>query len=158
MRRVAADLNVDTLLTGNFIRDGDALRITSQLVEVKTEKILWRSTFDLKYEKLLTLQDEVAQQIIKGLELSLSPSEVERLKPDAPIDPLGYEYYLRGVDLHSRSDFPMAIKMLEKSIEIDPNYALTWAQLGRSYTADASFHFGGREQYHKAQAAYEKSL
>ena len=66
MRRVAADLNVDTLLTGNFIRDGDDLRITSQLVEVKTEKILWRSTFDLKYEKLLTLQDEVAQQIIKG--------------------------------------------------------------------------------------------
>jgi len=59
-------LNVDTLLTGNFIRDGDDLRITSQLVEVKTEKILWRSTFDLKYEKLLTLQDEVAQQIIKG--------------------------------------------------------------------------------------------
>ena len=59
-------MNVDTLLTGNFIRDGDDLRITSQLVEVKTEKILWRSTFDLKYEKLLTLQDEVAQQIIKG--------------------------------------------------------------------------------------------
>ena len=90
--------------------------------------------------------------------MSLSPSEVEWLKPDPPIDPLGYEYYLRGVDLYSRSDFPMAIKMLEESIEIDPNYALTWAQLGRSYTADASFHFGGREQYHKAQAAYEKPL
>jgi DNA-binding winged helix-turn-helix (wHTH) protein/TolB-like protein len=156
--KVAADLNVDTVLTGNFIRDGDDLRITSQLIDVKTQKILWRGTFDLKYEKLLTVQDNVAQQIIEGLELSLSPAEGERLKPEKPIDPLAYEYYLRGVDLYARSDFPMAIRMLEKSAEIDPNYALTWAYLGRSYNANASFQFGGREHYGKAQAAFERAL
>src|SRR5215472_3805855 len=156
--RVAADLNVDTVLIGNFMRDGDDLRITSQLIDVKTQKILWRGTFDLKYEKLLTVQDNVAQQIIEGLELSLSPAEGERLKPEKPIDPLAYEYYLRGVDLYARSDFPMAIKMLEKTSEIDPNYGLTWAYLGRSYNANASFQFGGREHYHKAQAAFERAL
>jgi DNA-binding winged helix-turn-helix (wHTH) protein/TolB-like protein len=156
--KVAADLNVDTVLTGNFIRDADDLRITSQLIDIKTQKILWRGTFDLKYEKLLTVQDNVAQQIIEGLELSLSPAEGERLKPEKPIDPLAYEYYLRSVDLYARSDFPMAIKMLEKSAEIDPNYALTWAYLGRSYNANASFQFGGREHYRKAQAAFEKAL
>jgi TolB-like protein/cytochrome c-type biogenesis protein CcmH/NrfG len=156
--KVAADLNVDTVLTGNFIRDGDELRITSQLIDVKTQKILWRGTFDLKYEKLLTVQDNVAQQIIEGLELSLSPAEGERLKPEKPIDPLAYEYYLRGVDLYARSDFPMAMKMLEESAEIDPNYALTWAYLGRSHNANASFQFGGREHYGKAQAAFERAL
>lgn len=156
--KVAADLNVDTVLTGNFIRDDDDLRITSQLIDVKTQRILWRGTFDLKYEKLLTVQDNVAQQIIEGLELSLSPAEGERLKPEKPIDPLAYEYYLRGVDLYARSDFPMAMKMLEKSAEIDPNYALTWAYLGRSYNANASFQFGGREHYGKAQAAFERAL
>jgi len=156
--RVAVDLNVDTVLTGNFIRDGNDLRITSQLIDVKAQRILWRGTFDLKYEKLLTVQDDVAQQIIEGLELSLSPAEGERLKPEKPIDPFAYEYYLRGVDLYARSDFPMAIKMLEKSTEIDPNYGLTWAYLGRSYNANASFQFGGREHYQKAQAAFEKAL
>jgi DNA-binding winged helix-turn-helix (wHTH) protein/TolB-like protein/Tfp pilus assembly protein PilF len=156
--KVAADLNVDTVLTGNFIRDGDDLRITSQLIDVKTQKILWKGAFDLKYEKLLTLQDNVAQQIIEGLELSLSPAEGERLKPEKPIDPLAYEYYLRGVDLYGRSDFQMAIKMLEKSAEIQPNYGLTWACLGRSYNANASFQFGGREHYRKAQAAFERAL
>jgi DNA-binding winged helix-turn-helix (wHTH) protein/TolB-like protein/Flp pilus assembly protein TadD len=156
--KVAADLNVDTLLTGNFMRDGEDLRITSQLVDVRTDKILWRNSFDLKYDKLLTVQDNVAQQIIKGLELNLSPSEVERLKPEAPIDPVAYEYYLRGVDLYSRSDFPLAIKMLEKSAELSPNHALTWAYLGRSYTANASFQFGGHEQYRKAQEAFERAL
>jgi tetratricopeptide (TPR) repeat protein len=52
----------------------------------------------------------------------------------------------------------MAIKMLEASIQIDPNYALTWAQLGRTYTASASFRFGGQDHYQKAQAAFEKAL
>jgi len=156
--KTAADLNVDTLVTGAFIRDGHDLRITSQLIDVKTQKILWKGAFDLKYEKLLTVQDNVAQRVIEGLELSLSPGEGERLKAEKPIDPLAYEYYLRGVDLYSRSDFPMAIKMLEKSAEIDPNYALTWACLGRSYNASASFQFGGREHYRKAQGAFEKAL
>lgn len=158
MRKVAAELNVDTLLTGAYLRDGEDLRITSQLVDVKTERILWKGTFDVKYDRLLTVQDQVAQQIIKGLELNLPPSEVERLKPEKPIEPLAYEYYLRGVDLYARNDFPMAIKLLEKSAEIDPKYALTWAQLGTAYTADASFQFGGREYYDRAQTAYEKAL
>jgi DNA-binding winged helix-turn-helix (wHTH) protein/TolB-like protein len=156
--KVASELNVDTLLTGNFIRDGDDLRITYQLVDAKTDKMIDRGMVDLKYDKLLTVQDNVAQQIIKGLELNLSPSEAERLKSDAPINPSAYEFYLRGIDLYSRHDFPLAIKMLEQSVALDSNYALTWAYLGASYTSDAAFEFGGREQYRKAQAAYERAL
>lgn len=158
IQKVAAELNVDALLIGSFIRDGDDLRITYQLIDGKTEKILGRGTIDLKYDKLLRVQDSVAQQIIKDLELNLSPSEAERIKPDAPVNPLAYEYYLRGVDLHGQHKFPIAIKMLEKSTEIDPNYASAWAYLGASYTSDAAFEFGGREQYRRAQAAYERAL
>jgi DNA-binding winged helix-turn-helix (wHTH) protein/TolB-like protein/Tfp pilus assembly protein PilF len=158
IQKVATELNVDTLLIGSFIRDGDDLRITYQLIDGKTEKILSRGTIDLKYDKLLRVQDNVAQQIIKDLELNLSPSEAASIKPDAPVNPLAYEYYLRGVDLHGQHKFPMAIKMLEKSAEIDPNYASAWAYLGASYTSDATFEFGGREQYARAQAAYERAL
>ena len=156
--KVAAELHVDTLLAGTFIRDGDDLRITSQLIDVRTQNVLWRGTFDLKYKKLLTVQDTVAQQIVKGLELSLSPLEIERLRPHKPIDPLAYEYYLRGVDLYSRNDSSLAIKMLQKSTEIDPSHSLTWAHLGRAQTANASFELGGRQDYHDAQASYEKAL
>jgi TolB-like protein/Tfp pilus assembly protein PilF len=156
--KVAADLNVDTLLIGSFIREDDDLRITYQLIDGKTEKILGRGAIDLKYDKLLRVQDSVAQKIINDLELNLSRSEAERITLDAPVNPLAYEYYLRGVDLNSQNKFPMAIKMLEKSTEIDPNYASAWAYLGTSYTADAAFEFGGREQYRRAQAAYERAL
>ena len=156
--KIAADLRVDTLLTGTYIRDADDLRITSQLIDVRSRKILWQDIFDLKYHNLLAVQDTVTRQIIQGLKLSLPPFEGEGLQPDVAVDPLAYEYYLRGVDLYSQNEFPMAIKMLEKSAEIDPRYALTWAHLGRAYTAAASFQLGGLEQYRKAQAFYEKAL
>jgi DNA-binding winged helix-turn-helix (wHTH) protein/TolB-like protein/Flp pilus assembly protein TadD len=156
--KVAMDLNVDTLLTGTFLREGDDLRIACQLIDVKTENLLWKGTFDLKYDRLLTVQDQVAQQIIRGLELTLSPSEAGRLKSDESASPLAYEYYLRGVDLYSKGDFPMAIKMLEKSTQLAQQFALAWAHLGRSYTANASFQLGGSEHYHKAEAAFAKAL
>jgi len=157
-QKVAAALNVDTLLTGSFLKDGDDLRITTQLIDAKPDKVIWQDTIDLKYEKLLSVQDRVAQQIIKGLELNLSPAEAEHLKPDQEISPSAYEYYLRGVDAYGLNDFPLAIKMLEKSAAMEPNYALTWAHLGRAYTTNASLQFGGLEQYRNAQAVYEKGL
>ncbi len=157
-KKVAADLNVDTLLTGSFIKDGDDLRITTQLIDVKPDKILWRDAIDVKYDKLLTVQDYVSQQIIRELEVSLSPTEAANLKPEKPIDALAYEYYLRGIDLYSLNQFAAAIGMLEKSTAIEPNYAPAWAHLGRAYTTNASLQFGGREDYGKAQAAYEKAI
>jgi serine/threonine protein kinase/TolB-like protein/Flp pilus assembly protein TadD len=157
-KKVAADLNVDTLLTGSFIKDGDDLRITAQLIDVKPDKILWRESIDLKYEKLLTVQDQVTQQIIKELELNLSPREAANLKPEKPIRSEAYEDYLRGIDLYSLNDFGAAIEMLKKSTAIEPNYAPAWAHLGRAYTTNASLQFGGREDYGDAQVAYEKAI
>jgi DNA-binding winged helix-turn-helix (wHTH) protein/TolB-like protein len=156
--RVAADLDVDTLLTGNFLRDGEDLRITYQLIDVKSSKILARDMIDLKYDKLLTVQDTVTRQIIQALELKLTSSEAERIKPDEPVNPLAYEYYLRGIDLMGSHEFPLAIKMLEKSAAIDARHALTWAYLGQSHNSAAAFEFGGREEYSRAQAAYERAL
>ena len=158
LQKVAAELKVDILLTGSFIRDGDNLRITYQLVDAKTEKILGQGVIDLKYDNLLTVQDKVTSQLISELQLTLSPTEAERLKPDAEVNPLAYEFFLQGLDFHGQHKFPLAIKMLEKSTEIDPNYAPAWAYLGASYTSDAAFELGGREQYRRAQAAYERAL
>jgi len=157
-KKVAGDLNVDTLLTGSFIKDGDDLRITAQLIDVKPDKILWREVIDVKYDKLLTVQDRVAQQIIKELELNLTPTEAANLKPEKPISTAAYEDYLRGIDLYSLNEFSAAIDMLQKSTAMAPDYAPAWAHLGRAYTTNASLQFGGREDYVKAQAAYEKAI
>ncbi len=156
--KIAADLNVDTLLVGTFLREGDNLRIACQLIDTRTENLLWKGGFDLKYDKLLTVQDQVAQQIIRGLELTLSASELGRLKTDETVSPLAYEYYLRGVDLYSKGDAPLSVKMLEKSTQLAPHFALSWANLGKAYSANASFQFAGAEYYRKAEEAFGRAL
>ena len=154
----AAELHVNTLLTGSFMKDGDDLRINAQLVDVESNETLWHDSITLKYEKLLTLQDRVAREVIDGMKLKLSPSEDQRLNLDTPHDSLAYEYYLRGVDLYSKNEFPMAAEMFKKSVGLDSSYALAWAHLGTAYTANAAFRFGGREDYQQALVAYQKAL
>jgi len=47
-------------------------------------------------------------------------SSIQRLKPENHGSPLGYEYFLQGLDFHGQHKFLLAIKMFEKSTEIDP--------------------------------------
>ena len=157
-QRVAAALQVDTLLTGSYVKDGDELRISAQLVDAKSDRIVWQDSMDLQYDKLLTVQDRVSQEIVSGLQLNLSPAEADRLKPAAPIDPRAYEYYLRGVDFYSLNDFRAAISMLEKATAIQPDDAQTWAELGRAEETQVSLHAGGHDLYQKAQDAYERAI
>ncbi len=79
-RKAGADLDVDTLLTGSFIKEGDDLRINTQLVDVKQMRMIWQDTIDIKYAGLLTVEDRVAQQVISGLELNLSATEAGNLE------------------------------------------------------------------------------
>lgn len=157
-RTVAGELNVNTLLTGSFVKEGDDVRINTQLIDVETNRILWSDSIDLKYDKLLTLEDRVARQVIDGMRLQLSPSESERLSRDTPHNAEAYEFYLRGVDLYTKNEFPLAVEMFTKSVARDPAYAAAWAHLGTAYTANAAFRFGGREDYQRALNAYQKAL
>ncbi len=156
--KAAQELKVNTLMTGSYIKDGDTLRITAQLIDVSAQQSISVGTIDIKYDRLSTVQDEVASRIIERLRLKLSSAETQRLNRGSAQDNLAYEYFLRGVDLYSRNEFHPAISVLEKTVALDPNFALAWAHLGRAYNAYASFNFGGRNEYLKAQAAYEQAL
>jgi serine/threonine protein kinase len=157
-RKAGAELNVDTLLIGSYLKEDDELRINTQLVDAKSERILWRDSIDVKYDKLLTVQDRVAAQIIAGLELNLSPAEQGNVRFDNPISETAYERYLRGVDLYALNDFAGSIAMLEQATAEAPRYAPAWAHLGQAYATNASQQFGGSEQYSKAFAAYQRAL
>ncbi|MBI1764421.1 MAG: winged helix-turn-helix domain-containing protein [Acidobacteria bacterium] len=155
---ISRELNVDKLLTGTFLKEGDDLRIHLQLIDVPNKQVLWAQPLDLKYDRLLTVQDRVTQQVLAGLRVNLTPIESEQLTRNAPRNPLAYEAYLRGLDAYQAADYARAISDLEQSTTLDPEYAGAWAHLGRAYTAQASFAFGGRTVYQQAQQAYEKAL
>lgn len=157
-KTVARELDVDTLMTGTFLKDGNTLRVTVQLIDVNKGEIISKFPFETKYEKLVTVQDQVAHIIIERLQLNLSPDEAEQLRRKTTDDPRAYEYFLRGIDMYSKSEFLATVPLLEKAVELDPNFATAWAHLGRAYTACASFNLRGRDFQLKAEAAYEQAL
>jgi len=157
-QKAGRDLDADVLLNGTYARSGDRLHINIQLIDVKQNRVEWQQTLDVAYEDLFGVQDQVAKQVIHQLRLNLSEGEAGNVGFDNRIGREAYEAYLRGVDLYAINDFPAAIRFLETSASMEPNYALTWAHLGQAYTTNASLDFGGRNQYRKAQEAYEKAL
>src|SRR5262249_38066872 len=157
-RQAASELNVDTLLTGTYLVDGDDLRINPQLIAVDSSEVLWAEPIDVKYSKLITVQDTVAEKVIGGLRLKLTPDEVARLKSSSTQNTLAYEYYLHGLDFYLATEFPQSIKMFQQAVDLDPSYAQGWAHLGTAYNAAATFDLRGQEYYSKAKDAYERAI
>jgi serine/threonine-protein kinase len=157
---VARELQVDTLVTGSFLKEDDNLQISAQLIDLKDNKVIWQDTWQLKYDKIITVQNRVSNEIVDGLKLNLSDSEAERLQAQGKQKPEAYEYYLRGRNVLSTSvtQFEVAREFFEKSVELDPSYPLAWTYLAYTYAAGGTSNFGGRIFYDKAQKAYEKAL
>ena len=155
---VAKELDVDTLMTGTFLKEGNTLRVTVQLIDMNKGEIISRFPFETKYDRLMTVQDQVAHNIIDKLQLNLSHAEVEELRRLSTDNQVAYEYFLHGIDMYAKDEFLAAVPLLEKAVELDPNFAIAWAHLGRAYTASASFNLRGRALQLKAQAAYEQAL
>ncbi len=156
--QVAKELKVDALLTGTFVKDGDELRINIRLIDVATDQALWHESLNLKFEKVMTVQDRVAQAVVRRMSVSITPDESARLRRGEANNPQAYEAHLRGVDLYHRDDLRQALKMFEKSVDLDPNYAPSWAYIGAINTTLASIYFEGRESYDKARQAYDRAL
>ena len=128
-RRIARELNVQDVLTGSYVREGDELRVTTELIGVGPDPGLWRDNIELKYDKLFSVQDRVAISVIHSLGLELRPEEAERLNQGVPTNAAAYEYYLRGLDEGFQSNYKGAIEMLERSVALEPGDAMAWAEL-----------------------------
>ena len=92
------DLSVDAILTATFLRAGDRLRVTAQLLDVRTSEILWSERIDADASDIIGVQDTIVQRIVEGLRLELSPDEKDELARKTTADAAATEEYLRGRD------------------------------------------------------------
>jgi serine/threonine protein kinase/tetratricopeptide (TPR) repeat protein len=165
-REVGHELNVNAVLTAGFIHAGETFRVTAQLLDVISGEILWSDRIDTAASDIIALQDTIAQRIVEGLRLELSPSEQVGTGKASTRNPAAYEQYLRGRDLFARfifrslsaDDCAQAIQHFERAIELDPNFALAYDGLGACYVNRVFKGFGGSEDYEQAAEAFGKAL
>ncbi len=135
-RRIGEALNVNYILEGSMRKAGERIRITSQLIDVRSGFHVWAERFDRKLENIFDLQSEVSQKIVEAFPITLSTSEREALEKRPTENLEAYDYYLRGKEFslrRSRRDNQYTIDMFKKALTIDPDFSLAYTGLAEAY-------------------------
>ncbi len=165
-RDVGRELRVHAVLSAGFLRLGDKIRVTAQLLDVVSGEILWSDRIDAEGEDILALQDIIAQRILEGLRLELSTGEQEKLGRRPTDNAEAYEEYLRGRDNFGRfifrtvsnEDCEAAIANFKRAVELDSHFALAHSGLGACYANRVFKGMGSAEDYTYAEAAFSKAF
>lgn len=164
-QQIGIDLAVTTVLTGSFIKSGERFRVTTQLIDITSGKMLGSEKIDLDSRDLITIQDTLAERVISGLKLQLTAEEQKKIEKPLTESNAAYEFYLRGRDLlfqymsHTFDDRDLdhAIKMFLEAIRIDPKFARAHYTLGRCYIHHGQG-YGGTEYFLKAERALQRAI
>lgn len=136
-KQLAAEADVDAVVTGTLLRSGAEIRLSAQLLAVPDGTVLWSQTLQVALTELFELQDRLVADIVRSLSLSLTAGEQRRLARDVPRSAAAYDFFLRGNEavgpqgIGSSSNLRVARELYSRAVEEDPQFAPAWARLGR---------------------------
>jgi TolB-like protein/Tfp pilus assembly protein PilF/predicted Ser/Thr protein kinase len=150
LAEIAKELGVANILEGSVQKAADQVRVNVQLINAQTDSHLWADTYDRKLTDILSVESEIAKRIADSLEAKLTGREEHALAVKPTNNPEAYDAYLRGLALDARtrpsyynSDLESeAISSCERAVQLDPNFAIAWAQLSRM---NARLYFNARD-------------
>ena len=136
VRKIGHALDATHLLEGSVQRSGERLRINVQLIRASDGAHLWSQRYDRKLSDVFAVQDEVATEIVKAMQLAL-PDSGNRLRAGRTANVEAYQEYLRGIALLPQrrvEDLRAALAHLYRAIELDPGYAIAYAEAANTLT------------------------
>jgi len=155
-QEIAALLKVDAIVMGTVLRDKNRVRITPQLIQPSTDRILWSKIYDRDLRDILDLTSEVARSIAAEIKVKLTPAEQGRLSATRAVNPEAHEAYLRGRQFWNRysvEGFLRSVEHFQRAIQLDPMYSQAYAGLADSYLQLAGRHYPPREIVPKGKEA-----
>lgn len=121
---IGRELGVDYILEGTVRREGQRVRITTQLIQVSDQTHLWAESHERELASVFEIQRDVAQRVAQSLALELLPAPRKWSSiPDA------HEAYLRGRYFSQHGETRKAVAAFKQALETDPNYAPAYAGL-----------------------------
>ena len=150
LSEIAKQLGVTNILEGSVQKAADQLRVNVQLINAETDSHLWADTYDRKLTDIFGVESDIAKGIAESLQAKLTLREEQALAVKPTNNPEAYDAYLRGLALDARnrpsyydSDLELkAISSCEQAVQLDPNFAIAWAQLSRM---NAHLYFNERD-------------
>jgi TolB-like protein len=143
LRTIGKALGVANVLEGSVRKQGNAVRITAQLVRVADDTELWSHAYDGDLSDVFKLQENIARAITGQLQVVLVGEQKTRLVQVGTTNTEAYNLYLHATDALNRRDYKAmgdAVGWLRQAIALDPGFAQAHARL-------AMIHVLGQKQY-----------
>ena len=134
---VGKELGADYLLEGSVRKAGGYIRITAQLVDTHTGTQRWADRYDRQTAGPFAFQDEVTRNIVKAMEIRLTPREEQHLGRTPTANFEAYDLFLQGQQLfheRTRESNVAAQAAYRRAIELDPNFARAYGALAVTLT------------------------
>src|SRR6184192_3981858 len=158
-QKVGQELHVSRILTGHYMRQGSKLLVTLEAIDVATNGLLWQTNFSASAQDLISLRQQIATQVRQGLLPLLGAAKGFIETSTRPQNQEAYDLYLRSAAVsHDPAPNKVAIRMLERAVNMDSSYAPAWEALGLRYYYDATYGGGGEAQFQRSNSAYERAL
>jgi DNA-binding SARP family transcriptional activator/TolB-like protein len=128
---IRREFGLDFLLDGSVQRAGSKIRISLRLLDLRVNnQIVWARRFDRETSDLLSLQDEVAAEVVAQIDPEILLIEAKRSTSRGSVDATAYDYMLRAIPLMGRLEhepFMLAGQHLADAIALEPDYAAAYA-------------------------------
>jgi TolB-like protein/cytochrome c-type biogenesis protein CcmH/NrfG len=142
VKQVSRELGVRYVVEGSVRRSGDRVRVSAQLIDATTGHHLWAERYDRELEDIFALQDEITEQIVGSVLPELGRSEMERASRRDPRSLDAWEAVQRAnwhIFKYSREDNARARELLDRPLEVDPNFIDAISSLSMTHLFDFSY-------------------
>jgi eukaryotic-like serine/threonine-protein kinase len=157
MSDLGKKLNVENVVEGSVRRDGNRVRISTQLINTRNGLQLWSETYERELHGVFALQDEITRAIVDALKIKLAIS----LPAHEQRNTEGYDLFLQGLyfsNKGSEEDLRKALSFFQRSLEKDPTFSRAWTGIAKVWFFLADVHVKPLDAYPQSKAAALKAI
>ncbi len=140
VKQVSREQGVRYVLEGSVRKAGARVRLTAQLIDATTGLHLWAERYDRGLDDIFAVQDEITREIVIALDVQMREGEQHRVWSKGTRNLQAWECVRMATDAVIGGDKktrPMALELIEKALDLDPDYAIAWVMRGWIYWTEA---------------------
>ncbi len=164
VEEIGRELGAATIVEGGVQTAGGRIRVNVQVIDARDSVQRWAERYDreLSTETIFAIQKELAERITGALRSDLIDTRPERGGMPATEDLQAYRLYVKGrgyLDQRTEIGILKSIAFFERAVELDPDYALSWAGLADAVVLLHDYGFDdGAHDLAVAEEAVDRAL
>ena len=143
LRQIANALGVANVLEGAVRRDGNRVRVSTELVDARNDNTIWADSYDRNLTDIFTIQSEIAQKVASTLAARLSPEERRDIEEKPTNNLEAYDLYLQAKRLleanywversKEKQIYSNIISLLEDAVQKDNRFVLAYCLITKAH-------------------------